>query len=467
MNVKLLTAFVVIGIILVGIAWHAFKPISEEGKPPAPLTPSDTEKSHFGTLAFDYKYVPLTMSLERIEAGFEKEAKAAAEAGAYWIRPHYTEAFAWGFIEREQGKYDWTIPDLLVKTVQKHNLHLLITFWSGPRAWEGYRKGLWDENLWVAGADALSWPSDMGAYLAWLKAMVERYDGDGENDMPGLEYPVMWYEVINEPCLDEEEKKEKYFDLLKRSYQAIKEVNPETVVMVGGLGTMIRDLRIFLEGGMAPYTDVINWHQRYSTEEVLAIARGYAAENKPMWVTEIWYGQELYRGGVSPTLEEEKDFAKWLAQTYAWQFGGGVEKIFHVEILGNIRPPIEVEWPPPETQQLGSCLYPEDEGRPRLAYFTHKLLASKIGRFDSVEAGLGGRCKTYKFTQEGKRVYILWVEGGRKMAELHVQSQRARVTNLVPLDKGGGFESFEVEAEDGKITLEVSQDPLLVEEIYV
>ncbi|MGC9049233.1 MAG: hypothetical protein ACP5IX_03405, partial [Patescibacteria group bacterium] len=35
-------------------------------------------------------------------------------------------------------------------------------------------------------------------FANFLKAMVERYDKDGIDDMPGLIYPIKHYEVLNE-----------------------------------------------------------------------------------------------------------------------------------------------------------------------------------------------------------------------------------------------------------------------------
>ncbi len=103
-------------------------------------------------------------------------------------------------------------------------------------------------------------PNDMEAYKEFVRRVVERYDGDGENDMPGLRYPVLYYEILNEPDLDNEESAQAYFEILKRSYQAVKEVNLGAKVVLGGLVTGTRHLRILLENNMAPYFDVINWH---------------------------------------------------------------------------------------------------------------------------------------------------------------------------------------------------------------
>lgn len=43
--------------------------------------------------------------------------------------------------------------------------------------------------------------ADEAAYTAWVTAAVERYDGDGVDDMPGLLAPIRHWEVDNEPDL--------------------------------------------------------------------------------------------------------------------------------------------------------------------------------------------------------------------------------------------------------------------------
>jgi hypothetical protein len=44
-------------------------------------------------------------------------------------------------------------------------------------------------------------PVDTVKYIAFVKATVERYDGDGTNDMPGLQNPIKHWQVGNEPSV--------------------------------------------------------------------------------------------------------------------------------------------------------------------------------------------------------------------------------------------------------------------------
>ncbi len=73
-------------------------------------------------------------------------------------------------------------------------------------------------------------------YTDWIKYVVERYDGDGTNDMPGLVYPIKYWQIDNEPDLHPEAEASSYAELLKISYEAIKSADPDAEVLCGGIG---------------------------------------------------------------------------------------------------------------------------------------------------------------------------------------------------------------------------------------
>ncbi|MBM4053164.1 MAG: hypothetical protein FJ264_00530 [Planctomycetes bacterium] len=84
-----------------------------------------------------------------------------------------------------------------------------------------------------------SWyPTNEEQYIAFVKATVERYDGDGIDDMPGLQNPIKYWQVGNEfggsGWSD-------FADLQKISYQAIKETCPDCTVLLGGIASLSFD----------------------------------------------------------------------------------------------------------------------------------------------------------------------------------------------------------------------------------
>ncbi len=94
-------------------------------------------------------------------------------------------------------------------------------------------------------------PCDFEAYDRFLTLLVERYDGDGVDDMPGLVSPVLHWEILNEPSLREPEvvfflgDAEDYADLLQVSHDAIAEACPECQVLLGGAAGSVPEALAF------------------------------------------------------------------------------------------------------------------------------------------------------------------------------------------------------------------------------
>jgi len=109
---------------------------------------------------------------------------------------------ALGKIEMKKGKYDFSQADEVVRKAQAKNLDILATIWPYAE---------WDQERWGSinrFAEKIDFPElpssrykpyDMQAYRKFVKALVERYDGDGIDDMPGLKKPVKYWEILNEP----------------------------------------------------------------------------------------------------------------------------------------------------------------------------------------------------------------------------------------------------------------------------
>ena len=257
-----------------------------------------------------------------------------------WIRPH-AGRFIWGLIETREGQYSWGITDSAVRSWQRDRLATLVTVWPFAS---------WDQNACHSDqpravnafkemGDRLYSPCDSQAYSAWLGAVVERYDGDGVDDMPGLQYPVRHWEVLNEPSMQGpdltffQEDSAAYLDFLRLSYTTIRAADPNAVVLTGGQAGMQSDFvsywRPVLEGG-GSYFDVGNVHSIGSDEDFFAPeyrafldGLGYAA--KPFWVTEALVGTPP---GSTPLSED--GLARITLTGYASAFGAGAQVILNV-----------------------------------------------------------------------------------------------------------------------------------------
>lgn len=74
-------------------------------------------------------------------------------------------------------------------------------------------------------------PEYMDDYVAWVKAVIERYDGDGLDDMPDLMNPIRYYEIGVEFSSYEPEPVADYLGMLEAAYRGAHEAYPDVVVL--------------------------------------------------------------------------------------------------------------------------------------------------------------------------------------------------------------------------------------------
>lgn len=84
-------------------------------------------------------------------------------------------------------------------------------------------------------------PYNWDKYLLWVASVVERYDGDGVNDMPDLEIPIKYWEVMNEPDLEGvdyldfySDDADDYAELLIKTAEMVHKTDPEAQVLIAG-----------------------------------------------------------------------------------------------------------------------------------------------------------------------------------------------------------------------------------------
>jgi hypothetical protein len=74
-------------------------------------------------------------------------------------------------------------------------------------------------------------PEYLGDYGRWVQAVVERYDMDGKDDMPGLRVPIRYYEVGVEFSSYEPEPVEHYLEMLEQAYHSAHNASDNAIVM--------------------------------------------------------------------------------------------------------------------------------------------------------------------------------------------------------------------------------------------
>lgn len=178
------------------------------------------------------------------------------EVGAAWVRPH-PGFFLWDSMqENENSEIDFSNTDEEITSQQDQQYGTLVTLWpfaewdqlnyEDPKSCEVSEN---DEFLYdpsgKRGEEYIPLhrcnPNNWDKYTAWVTAVVERYDGDGIEDMPNLTVPVKYWEVMNEPDLDGSptldfyaQDAEAYSELLTTTYSAIKEADETAFVLISG-----------------------------------------------------------------------------------------------------------------------------------------------------------------------------------------------------------------------------------------
>ncbi|MGY4707351.1 hypothetical protein ACVNPS_06305 [Candidatus Bipolaricaulota sp. J31] len=353
--------------------------------------------------------------------------KAAAEAGARWDRPPF-DLFSWSVIEPRKGVFNWMLPDSYVKEAQEWGFHILANI--QPFVDWDQKLCHWDlpvvvkpgRPMWPRRPQTRGKPCDMEAYAAFVRALVERYDGDGVDDMPGLEYPIKYWEVANEPEMQEpplvffQGTPEDYLELLEVTYRAIKEADPEAKVVQGGMagmeGFMVEFWEPILAAGGGEYFDIANIHsidhgEHLNLPQFKAFLSAHGIE-KPIWVTEVQFGLHT-AGDDSP-----EELARVLARSYVYALANGVEKLFYVQLkMPENLPPKEEGGP----GFIEAAALLTADGRKQPIYFAHRTVARKLGCFQWVEK-IKERVEgprivegQYRFIVEGKPVYVLWGSG--------------------------------------------------------
>ena len=155
----------------------------------------------------------------------------------------------WQIIEKRKprnGKhtYDWSGLDDGVRKWQYFGVHILMTLFSHSPWATATPSG--DENVYLKGpmkamlkgkTDYLPKPEHMQDFRDYIYNLVERYDGDGVDDMPGLRFPVLYYQIGNE--YNNEffwgGSVAEYKIFLKEAARAARRANPKVKIVLSGI----------------------------------------------------------------------------------------------------------------------------------------------------------------------------------------------------------------------------------------
>ncbi len=190
---------------------------------PAPSQPAHTDAT--GTLA------PITNATFSISVEYAILGVADTYAAAGIKYAKLQDAFSiWGNIEPEPGRYEWGPLDALVLEYQKSGFTGLQMDLSALSPWaSSVQPSIGNKG------DPFPKSEFLEQYSAFVSAVVERYDQDGMDDMPGLLYPIHDYGIEREFSGFWPGTAAEYIRLLRIASPAIKSADPKARVLLAAL----------------------------------------------------------------------------------------------------------------------------------------------------------------------------------------------------------------------------------------
>ena len=217
-----------------------------------------------------------------------------------WVRPH-PGPFIWNHIEKEKGNFNWDETDKYVVYAQEHNQTILATIW--PHAnWEqkSCKRKKARSPFGKHFTKYLSKPCSMEDYKTFLLKLIDRYDGDGSNDMPGLTKPIKHWDIMNEPefRMFFKGSKEDFVEIFNFSSKIIREKQKDAVIVMAGAAGMFPENKKYWKSVLPKIKDnfdIANIHhisdpegkcdKEFWVDEFSSLLKSLNI-NKPIWVTE-------------------------------------------------------------------------------------------------------------------------------------------------------------------------------------
>jgi hypothetical protein len=351
----------------------------------------------------------------------ERAANLARDAGVKWSR----EDFSWNRLEPRRGEFNWTFHDHLVACAKRNGItvYAIVGYWSGwtkPYTAEGIRD-----------------------YVQFARALVRRYGND-----------IKQWEIWNEPNIFFwQGPKDLYADLLKQSYAAIKELDPDAQVLglsTAGIDTKYIARMLELE---APF-DILTIHPYRRQLNDQGFIRDLKAvsdqvrlpdgRRRPVWLTEMGWATHTPHNTVKQDFAPNslRTQAELIVRSYLCAIVSGVEpRTFWYNFRNDGDDPIYFE------HQMG-ILY--QDFRPKPAYRAYATLTRMLDGLKP-EAQLPTADGVFAWRFQSSRVPLVqvvavWSPLRDAQIELPVNSQRVVRVNAMG-------ERTPLSATAGKVTV--------------
>ena len=250
-----------------------------------------------------------------------RPATSVDQLGVAWAR----EDFPWPRIEPRPNAWDWRVLDEMVAAHEERGVAILGRL--------GYSVGWATADSNDPYSDqSFSFP-DLGAWRRYIRTTAQHYRGR-------VRYWEVWNEPDNGVFWQGTPDPQAFARLLRAAYEEIKAVDPENMVLIGGVSPWDSQyLRGIALAGAWDAFDILAIHpyiDPLSPEAGRIGASGVAAArallnrygHKPIWVTEIGWESGISERNSLGSVDERTQ-ANYLVRAYLTLLAEpGVEKVF-------------------------------------------------------------------------------------------------------------------------------------------
>lgn len=346
-------------------------------------------------------------------------------------------------------------------------------------------------------------PKNEKKYLEFVKAAIERYDGDGKDDMPGLKNPIKYWQVGNEP---DNKIMAGFAKLQKITYTAIKEACFDCQVVVGGAAQPVNPgsnfigdkddyfkyFSVMYEPILAELNgygfDIFDFHWygdingdyikiKPAYDGIKSKLKTYNFGDAKIWITEIGAYSGTPEDFTSYDYQSEKEQAADYLKRFIFPLSIGVKKIFPA--FGLIEGFAGNDGYFDHTGFIYDGRGNNDSGRgaKKLSYYTYKkmteiLEGSDWGNIQTIQEKDG--IYIYKFMKNGKQTWVAWNDNSenKQIAISGIILSKVKITEAVPkyefgknvMDYSTAFNTDIKTPSNGKISITLTDKPVFAEE---
>ncbi len=396
------------------------------------------------------------------------------DLGVHWVRATGRRtAFMWGRIQRSSdANYDWAMADKAIGDLQDEKImalgqFLTVVHWARKDA-----RALRPNNPPFQ-RRGRSWgdisPQYHDHYARYIQAVVERYDGDGIDDMPGLRYPIKHWMIENEPEVRNifwSDTPENLAHLCFLTYRAMRKADPQAKLVIPGPGPggvmeylkagepvpklfsdkarrwfrhsgspdqdgffvrLLRQLKVDMKDA-SPENLIIDFHlygdwydylgYKYFVEIINRRLKEFGYGKRPIWVTEAGTFSGYNSGMNRPRTDilaaqkgslphqSEAEQARSLVQRFVYGAALGIEKQFWFTVKAGANDQGSYF-------NLTGIIRLDD--RKKLAYYSLKLLAEKSravqwAKVTQLNRGTPGTFVFRLPKQKDGSLYVAWAD---------------------------------------------------------